>query len=102
MLTSGLMSSLSGEWTTPKDLFDELNEEFHFTLDAASSHENALCEKHYTKEEDGLVQPWEGNVFCNPPYGNEIGKWMRKAAETDEGGGCSVPDSRKDGYPLVA
>jgi hypothetical protein len=23
---------------------------------------------HYTKDDNGLIKPWYGNVFCNPPY----------------------------------
>ena len=84
--TSGMRSSLSDEWTTPRDLFDELNAEFHFDLDAASTDENALCERHYTKDDDGLSQPWEGSVWCNPPYGRQVGEWVRKAAESNRGG----------------
>ena len=87
--TSGMRSSLSNEWSTPPELFAELDSEFCFDLDAASTHENALCEQHFTKAEDGLAQPWEdAHVWLNPPYGREIGKWMRKAAET-RGGGLS-------------
>ena len=91
--TSGMRTSNTAEWTTPKELFDELDAEFHFDLDVASTHENALCERHYTAEEDGLSQPWDGNVWCNPPYGRVIGEWVRKAAETDRGGVvvCLVP-----------
>jgi phage N-6-adenine-methyltransferase len=70
------------DWTTPPDLFAELDAEFHFTLDPCCSHENALTEKHYTIEEDGLKQSWAGErVFMNPPYGREVGKWVRKAFE---------------------
>lgn len=36
------------EWATPIDLFKKLDEEFHFTLDPCSTHENAKCEKQYT------------------------------------------------------
>lgn len=57
---TGLMSSNSDEWETPPELFDELNEEFHFTLDPCCTYENAKCAKHYTIEEDGLVQSWKG------------------------------------------
>lgn len=53
----------SNEWATPQKLFDELNEEFHFTLDPCSTHENAKCEKHYTIDEDGLSQDWGGNRY---------------------------------------
>ena len=70
------------DWRTPKDLFNALNADFHFTLDPCSTHENALCEKHFTKVEDGLIQDWSGEtVFMNPPYGSETSKWIKKAYE---------------------
>ena len=76
------LSSKKMNWTTPKDFFNKLNEEFHFTLDPCCTIENALCEKFYTPEEDGLIQDWEGEiVYCNPPYGREIGKWVKKCYE---------------------
>lgn len=82
-----MYSSKSNEWETPQELFNELNEEFHFTLDPASTHENAKCEKHYTQEEDGLAQDWSGEtVFCNPPYGRELPLWIEKAAKSAVGG----------------
>ena len=88
MIDKALFSSAYDEWETPRDFFDTLDKEFHFTLDAASSDENALCEKHFTKEQDALKQSWQtsGSVWCNPPYGREIGKWMRKAFEESRGG----------------
>ena len=60
MITSGMMSSNTPEWATPQSFFDALNREFSFTLDPCSTHENAKCEKHYTKEDDGLSQSWGG------------------------------------------
>ena len=73
------LSSKTVEWATPKEFFNKLDEEFHFDLDPCSTHENAKCEKHYTIEEDGIFQDWGGHrVFCNPPYGREIPKWVRK------------------------
>ena len=83
-ITSGMVSSNTDEWGTPQALFDELDREFHFTLDPCSTHENAKCRKHYTKEEDGLLQDWTGErVFCNPPYGRHIGDWVKKAHDSD-------------------
>lgn len=83
MVSKTLYQSQSVEWSTPEWLFDDLNSKFHFTLDPCCTHENAKCEKHYTKDEDGLAQSWEGErVLCNPPYGKEISKWMRKCAES--------------------
>lgn len=55
-----LFSSKRMDWETPNELFLELNKEFSFTLDAASSHENAKCERHYTEKENGLSQNWGG------------------------------------------
>lgn len=81
-ITQGLFSSATDEWATPQRLFDDLDAEFHFTLDACATDANAKCERYYTREDDGLVQDWSGEVvWCNPPYGKVIGQWMRKCSE---------------------
>lgn len=91
MNNKALFTSDSVEWATPQELFDRLNEEFHFTLDPCSTDENAKCRKHYTKEQDGLLQDWTGEtVYCNPPYGREMVKWIRKCYEHFVGGGTAV------------
>lgn len=80
-MNRALFSSESEEWATPKKLFDELNEEFFFTLDPCATKENAKCERYYTKADDGLSKSWRNErVFCNPPYGRTISKWVEKAA----------------------
>ena len=80
-----MFSSKTDLWSTPNDFFDKLNDEFHFTLDPCSTHENAKCYKHFTEEENGLLQDW-GNevVFCNPPYGRQIKDWVKKAYEESQ------------------
>ena len=78
MNTELMFSSKTDLWETPKDLFDKLNKEFHFALDVCATPENAKCEEFYTKEQDGLKQPWKGTVWCNPPYGRQIGEWVRR------------------------
>lgn len=55
-----MYSHESDEWSTPQKLFDELDREFHFDLDPCSTHENAKCQKHFTMEENGLLQNWGG------------------------------------------
>ena len=81
MLTKGLFTSKTDEWGTPKSIFDELNKTFHFTIDVCADASNHKCEKYFTKEQDGLRQDWGGGViWCNPPYGREIGKWVEKCA----------------------
>lgn len=58
MNTNVTFSSEREDWTTPQNLFDELNAEFNFTLDAAASPENAKCERFFTEEQNALCQNW--------------------------------------------
>ena len=82
MVDRALFSSNTNEWATPSNFFTELDREFHFDLDPCSTDANAKCELHYTIDNDGLMQNWGGRrVFCNPPYGRQIGKWVAKCYE---------------------
>ncbi|MBQ7886418.1 MAG: adenine methyltransferase [Clostridia bacterium] len=79
------------DWETPDELFEELNREFRFTVDVASTHENAKVRRHYTPEENGLLQDWGGETaWCNPPYGRELPKWIKKCAEEAGSNGATV------------
>lgn len=79
-------SSKTEEWATPQAFFDELDKEFYFTLDPCATKENAKAPTYYTKEDNGLSKNWDfQNVFMNPPYGREIGKWVKKASEARGG-----------------
>ena len=91
-MNKALLSSKNMCWCTPQDFFDRLNAEFGFVLDPAATDKTAKCSLYYTPETDGLSQSWDrgGAVFCNPPYGREIGKWVQKAFEEARGG-----------YPIV-
>lgn len=88
-------SSKSNEWATLQNLFDELNDEFNFTLDPCATDENAKCSKYFTIEDDGLSKDWSNEVvFMNPPYGREIKKWIKKAYEESLNGAtvvCLIP-----------
>ncbi len=83
------------EWSTPQWLFDALDAEFHFTLDPCATPLNAKCGHCFTLKEDGLEQDWGTHaVFMNPPYGQAISNWMRKALESARQGAtvvCLVP-----------
>jgi len=80
MINKGMMTSTTPEWSTPQWLFDDLNREFGFTIDVCATSENTKCNKYFTKENNGLEQVWGGVFWCNPPYGREIGKWVKKAS----------------------
>jgi len=72
-------SSKSDIWETPQVFFDALDREFEFTLDPCALPENAKCSFFFTEKEDGLAQDWGGHtVFCNPPYGRNIVRWVEK------------------------
>lgn len=77
-----MTSSKTDNWATPQDLFDKLNDEFHFDLDPCADDLNHKCENYFTRAEDGLSRTWGGyRVFCNPPYGRTISDWVEKAYE---------------------
>lgn len=64
---------------------------FHFTLDAAASPDNAKCANYFTEEQDGLAQSWKGHtVWCNPPYCRKTGLWVKKAYEEHQRTECTV------------
>lgn len=98
LFNGGLRSSERKDWATPQDFFDALNSEFGFTLDACATPETAKCPRYFTPEDDAFWQRWEGVVFMNPPYGRQIGRWIRKARQEAENGAtvvCLIP-SRTD------
>lgn len=60
MNTELMFSSKTDNWSTPQEFFEELNNEFDFTLDPCADDNNHKCEKYFTKEQDGLCQNWGG------------------------------------------
>lgn len=69
------------EWETPQKFFDELDAQYHFTLDPCATAANAKCPRFFTKADNGLLKSWGDEiVFCNPPY-SSIKHWVRKAHE---------------------
>lgn len=86
MINKALFTSNTNEWSTPQDFFNELNKEFKFNLDPCATEKNHKCNIYFNQEQDGLKQSWDDyTVFCNPPYGREIGKWVKKASEARGG-----------------
>lgn len=92
MINKAMFTSNTAEWATPQAFFNELDAEFHFTLDPCATPQNAKCARFFTKETDGLAQSWQGEtVYCNPPYGRDLAKWVKKASdEVIRGGGRTL------------
>lgn len=67
---------------TPRPFVLELERKqgFKFTLDVAACAESHHAPRYYTKADNGLVQPWEGDVWCNPPF-SDIAPWVIRSWE---------------------
>lgn len=84
---NGRYNGSGREWGTPQELFDQLDQEFHFTVDCCATVKNAKCTRFWSEAPEefsegvnGLEQDWTGEtVWMNPPYGREIYAWTRKA-----------------------
>lgn len=73
-------SNATDHWLTPPDLLQALG---GFDLDPCAYHTQPWqsAAKHYAlPENDGLLLPWHGRVWCNPPYGKETGRWVDRMA----------------------
>lgn len=92
-MNAALVSSVKMDYCTPQEVFDQLDAEFHFTLDAAATDKSAKCPNYYTPETDGLKSPWSlaGGVL----YSVTLHTGGRS------GSGCKKPmRSPKAGQPL--
>jgi hypothetical protein len=62
----------NNEWYTPPDVLNRVREVLKtIDVDPAScdlAQKNVKAKEYYTEEKNGLVVPWKGKVFCNPPY----------------------------------
>lgn len=86
----------SYEWYTPPHVFHALG--LHFDLDPCSPLAGPVpwvpASHHYTMAEDGLTRPWFGRVWCNPPYGDQVPRFVGRMA--DHGDGIMLVLSRTD------
>ena len=90
-ISSALYYSRSEEWATPPNFFASLDAEFGFTLDPCATRQNAKCRNFYTKADNGLAHDWRRHiVFCNPPYGRNIGEWAKKCYLASQAGATVV------------
>lgn len=86
-----MFSSGTEHWSTPIELFDELNLEHKFTVDVCADTTNYKVKRYFNKKMDGLSQSWIGEIaWCNPPYGREIKLWVEKAYESTKIVGCNT------------
>lgn len=102
LMNKNLLTSKLHDYETPDSVFNPLNREFNFTLDPCCNAGNRKCKKYFTKKHDGLKQDWARHtVYMNPPYGRQIGKWIKKAYESSLRGAtvvCLIPARTDTSY----
>lgn len=83
------------EWLTPPQILQALGS---FDLDPCAPSSLVrpwdTAVHHYTIDDDGLRKPWFGRVWCNPPFGREAVKWLRKMK--DHGNGIALVPARTE------
>jgi hypothetical protein len=72
------------EWLTPPEILTALGP---FDLDPCSPINRPwpTAGTHYTRQDDGLLKPWTGRVWLNPPFGLQAVKWLRRLVEHGDG-----------------
>lgn len=80
---SGLWSSWSAEWETPADVRALIDAEFGTDFDPCPIVLEGL------RDRDGLSS-WHGRVFCNPPYGRALPKWLEHGLQELEKRHCEI------------
>ena len=80
-LRPGLMSSDEIEWYTPPEIREAVVQALGGIVDldpCADPGRTFPATQHYTEQDNGLVRPWLGRVYMNPPYGRTISAWTTK------------------------
>lgn len=82
---------------TPWVLFKELEELYGrpFQIDVCALEHNAKCARFFTPEDDGLVQTWPADWFCNPPF-SQFDKWIAKAWLSEQPGLMVVANNKTE------
>jgi DNA N-6-adenine-methyltransferase (Dam) len=72
----------SDSWITPRWLVDRLGP---FDLDPCESDPQPWPCARTGYKEHGLLRPWFGVVWCNPPYGRALKNWLNRMALHNNG-----------------
>jgi hypothetical protein len=84
-LPSDAIKVTSDDCYTPRWVFDAMGLEFDLDVAAPPGGPwHVPCKRYYTAEDDGLAQPWDGLVWCNPPYSN-YAPWAERWAKHPAG-----------------
>ena len=81
----------SDSWCTPEVILDPVREFYgEIDLDPCSNEGSTVgATVTYTLADDGLAHPWQGRVYCNPPY-SDCAAWLARCAEMPSRGGEAI------------
>lgn len=80
---AAIFSSEKEEWYTPPEIIESVLDVFDGVIDTdpcSNSHDkpNVPARVLYTREDNGLIQSWQGRTYMNPPYGDVLPQWIEK------------------------
>lgn len=93
-----LLSSDKDDWQTPDNILDIVRQVAPIYFDPCTTNENptgasvfcvpqSLAAGNFSaglRQIDGLASSWGRSrhlIYCNPPYGRQIGQWIRKCTD---------------------
>jgi hypothetical protein len=100
-LPSDSIAVTSDDCYTPRWVFDAMGLEFDLDVAAPPGGPwHVPAKRYYTAEDDGLTQPWDGLVWCNPPY-SAFAEWAERWAAHPTGALMGLVASRQHWRTLV-
>jgi hypothetical protein len=73
------------DWYTPRWIFETLNVTFDIDVSSPPGGVDYIpADRYFTIEDDGLAQPWTGNVWMNPPF-SKMTPWVHRFMEHHNG-----------------
>ena len=80
------VADTSDDWYTPRWIFDAAGLVFDMDVAAPVDPSRRTCPArcYLSPVEDGLTRPWEGVVWCNPPY-SAVRPWAERFAAHSQG-----------------
>lgn len=93
-LAKAFTTSIDQDWSTPWNIFRELDRKNNYYIDLCASNTNKKCEKYIglDKGVNSLDVKWyemAKSGWCNPPYGDKdypVRDWVEKAYEESQFG----------------
>jgi len=105
-IISAALPAPSIDWWTPEDFIEPAREVLgSIDLDPAScaaANEVVKATDFFDISKDGLLQPWHGGVWMNPPYCGKAKRWVTKLLDEHESGRVDAAIALLNGDRIAA